>query len=523
MSAKSTLTVRVVGDAKSFSSMTKKVGGSVGKLGKTVAKAGAVAGAAAAAAGVGLLKLAQATADYGDTVAKGARATGLSTTAYQELGFALGQTGIDGAKFDVAMKALNKRVGEAAGGNKMYQGTLDDLGVELRDTNGELRSQDDIFTDVLGGLEEITSSQERAAAASTLFGAKIGPELASAVDSGVGGIQELRDKAQELGIVMSEESAVAAEAFNDRLDDLKKSFGGLARDIGEKAMPVITKAFEKLTEVSGKVKDWWAENGPAITERVVSVGKAVKLWWQETAVPAIAAVGTAIKTFWNDKAKPALASLKAAWADNKLAIEGFVEASGRVLRALGTIVSDLMGGIAEGVGKGTGDMEDDFGSAIRSVESFTVVLADLLEMIGKVTKSSGNVIKLITGRGSEVFKDTVKDFNAGPYAGSDNSSFSGSAPSRARAAMRGGRANGGNVSRGAWLVGERGPEMLQMGGPGSVTPLSGSGGSSNGDTYVTVNAPNYVGSKAELMRVVKGELAKDARRGGTLIANVARQ
>jgi hypothetical protein len=410
MSAKSTLTVRVVGDAKSFSDMSKKVAGKVGGLGKTVAKAGAVAGAAAAAAGVGLLKLAQSTADYGDQVAKGARATGLSTTAYQELGFALGQTGIDGAKFDVAMKALNKRVGEAAGGNKLYQGTLGDLGVELRDTNGELRSQDDIFTDVLGGLEEITSSQERAAAASTLFGAKIGPELASAVDAGVGGIDELRAKAQELGIVMSEESAVAAEEFNDRLDDLKKSFSGLARGIGEKAMPVITSAFEKLTESAIKVRDWWAENGPAITARVVEIGEAVKKWWQETAVPAIQAVGTALQTFWNDKAKPALDALKVAFEDNKASIDLFVESAGRILSSLGTIIADIMGGISGSVSDSTGDMEDDFGSAIRSVATFAAALADLLELISKVSGFSGDIINLVTGQGSKVFKDKVTDF-----------------------------------------------------------------------------------------------------------------
>jgi hypothetical protein len=48
-------------------------------------------------------------------------------------------------------------------------------------------------------------------------------------------------------------------------------------------------------------------------------------------------------------------------------------------------------------------------------------------------------------------------------------------------------------------------------------------GSGGGNTYVTVNAPNYVGDKVELMRVVKAELAKDSRRGGTLVANVRAQ
>jgi len=54
-----------------------------------------------------------------------------------------------------------------------------------------------------------------------------------------------------------------------------------------------------------------------------------------------------------------------------------------------------------------------------------------------------------------------------------------------------------------------------------VREESGRGGS--GDTYITVNVPNYVGDKGDLLRVVKAELAKDSRRGGTLVASVRSQ
>ncbi len=78
---------------------------------------------------------------------------------------------------------------------------------------------------------------------------------------------------------------------------------------------------------------------------------------------------------------------------------------------------------------------------------------------------------------------------------------------------------------------EQGGEVLQTGlavvhkgerfsGTRNEFPIGQPGG---GDTYITVNMPNYVGDKREMMQVIKAELAKDARRGGKLIANVVAQ
>lgn len=82
---------------------------------------------------------------------------------------------------------------------------------------------------------------------------------------------------------------------------------------------------------------------------------------------------------------------------------------------------------------------------------------------------------------------------------------------------QGSRAHGGPVWPGRWLVGEQGPEIVEMNGSGRVHDAPTTRGmlAGGGNTYVTVNvsAPNYVGDKADLMRAVEQEVATRRRNG----------
>lgn len=76
------------------------------------------------------------------------------------------------------------------------------------------------------------------------------------------------------------------------------------------------------------------------------------------------------------------------------------------------------------------------------------------------------------------------------------------------------RASGGTVNPKEWsLVGEQGPELIRA-GMGGATVLPNHALTAGGNTYVTVNAPNYVGTKEELARVVSDALKEHQRRGG---------
>jgi hypothetical protein len=81
-------------------------------------------------------------------------------------------------------------------------------------------------------------------------------------------------------------------------------------------------------------------------------------------------------------------------------------------------------------------------------------------------------------------------------------------------------AEGGNVTAGGLsMVGERGPELLNLPKGASVTPLD-KGGTGGVTVYVTVQG-SMLSNAAELAAVVREELLKTSRRlGGTATGNL---
>lgn len=93
------------------------------------------------------------------------------------------------------------------------------------------------MTQSIQALSQMENSQEKAALASELFGTKLSQELMPAIDSGALSIEEAQKKAEELGIVIGEDSLNAAEDFNDSWDDITRSLGAFGQKIIAKLMP----------------------------------------------------------------------------------------------------------------------------------------------------------------------------------------------------------------------------------------------------------------------------------------------
>lgn len=300
MAKAGTLSVKIVGDTAPFERSMKGLRSKVGGAAKAIGKAGALGfGLAGTAAVTGAFKV----AEFGDEVAKSSQKAGLGVEQFQELRFAFGQGGVEAATFDTALQKFNKRLGESATTGGTADEAFERLGVNLRDADGNVRDAGGAMDEVLPKLAAISSDAERAAVAGDLFGQRAGPELAAALSDGVGGIDEAREKAQELGIVMSEEAAENAEEFTDKWDDIKQSALGLLRtgltpvmgfmsdrlfpflqqtaipalrDVGDWFRDKIPPAIAKAQDVAEDLADKWEDVFPAIKEAVEDVWDVLK-------------------------------------------------------------------------------------------------------------------------------------------------------------------------------------------------------------------------------------------------------
>lgn len=212
---------------------SKKAGESLNQLGKTsdrinaAIKAGFVAAAAAVtAAVVSITKAVGEAQKLTDNIDKLSQKIGISRDAFQEWEFILSQNGMEIGLLQTSIRTLISAADEASRGVVTYTRTFDALGVSVTDANGELRDQESILFDTIYALAEVENTTQRTALATDVFG-RSATELAPLLNSGADSIEALRDRAHELGLVLSDETIDAGVQLRDTIDQLQRTFKSL--------------------------------------------------------------------------------------------------------------------------------------------------------------------------------------------------------------------------------------------------------------------------------------------------------
>lgn len=203
-----------------------------------------------------------AAAQYGDELAKTADKTGLAVEELAALRYAAEQSGVGFDQMRLGLSRMQRAAFDAAHGMKEQADTFALLGVSVQDASGGMRSGQEIFRDVAESIAAMDDPTAQAALAMRVFG-RSGAELLPLLKKGGEGIDELMQRAEALGLVMSEEAARDAERFKDAINDLKLSAKGVTVAIGE-AMFGTAEYAEKLAVAVGGVSTWIREHRTAV-------------------------------------------------------------------------------------------------------------------------------------------------------------------------------------------------------------------------------------------------------------------
>ena len=207
------------------------------------AVAGLAAGVAAAAVGIGIFVL--KTAQAADEIVESAEKIGISTTKYQEFQFIAEQVGTDVETVGRAFARTTKAIAGADEEGSAMAKTLAELGVATRDVDGDLRSADDVFADIITALGRMENETQRDIVAQQIFG-KSFQELVPLINLGADGLQEMTDRAHELGAVMSEDTVQGLADFNDQVAAIKGGVKGLLGQLAGAFLPLIKTVADRL-------------------------------------------------------------------------------------------------------------------------------------------------------------------------------------------------------------------------------------------------------------------------------------
>lgn len=276
--ASKTLSIELILESKSFTAQMQKVNDAFAKtnsdlqkFGKSMQKVGAsfavVGGAITAALGVAVKSLANA-ADMADDTAK---RTGLTVEAVQELGYVAKMTGSNLATVEVALRTMQKGLTDSGTESAAFTSALETLGLslaELRAMNPQ--AQFDALSQAIAGVAD---PSQRAGLAMTVFG-RAGTALLPMLAEGADGIAKLKDEAHKYGYVMSQEVAEAGSNFNDNLDRLKGSLGGLAQQVVAGLLPTLNSLVKCAADVVAGIKEW-INNNPNLVSTLAHVAASI--------------------------------------------------------------------------------------------------------------------------------------------------------------------------------------------------------------------------------------------------------
>ncbi|GEM_PF-2335911 len=159
--------------------------------------------------------------DYASSLGEVAQQLGVTTDALQEYRFAATQAGLSQEDMDQSLSQLTRRIGEAASGTKAQAQAFETLGINVRDARGNIIQAGDAIPLIADALKRVESPAARAALLMDLFG-RSGQKLEPLLAGGAAGVNNLRDAARELGLVLSSEQIQSADDAADKLAAVKQ-------------------------------------------------------------------------------------------------------------------------------------------------------------------------------------------------------------------------------------------------------------------------------------------------------------
>lgn len=193
-------------------------------LGTTAAGFSAIVGALYA-----MTASAGAAADDINTLSK---QYGLSTEEIQKFKYATDLIDVSLETY-VASIARNIRSMTAyQNGTEATVQAYDTLGVAVTEANGKLRDSQTVYNEVISALGKVEDETERDSIAMTILG-RNAQQLNPLILGGADALAELGEQAENLGLVLPQESLDALNNFNDKVDTLKANMNGLQMVVGE--------------------------------------------------------------------------------------------------------------------------------------------------------------------------------------------------------------------------------------------------------------------------------------------------
>jgi hypothetical protein len=219
---------------------------------------GLLAGSAAAVSFVGMVKGA---IDAGDELNKLSQKTGMQVEALSGWRYASKLADVSNESFNRGIKELNQSIAKGLAGDKEKLANFKALGVTLTDTNGRIKTTEQVLLDVADAYSTAKDGADKVTIGAALMG-KASTDMIPLLNAGSDSIRQMKAEAEALGLVISGDFAAQAEALNDNLTRLHTGSQKLGLEIAGEVVPALQAVVMEMVNAktaSGEVGESFGE------------------------------------------------------------------------------------------------------------------------------------------------------------------------------------------------------------------------------------------------------------------------
>jgi hypothetical protein len=180
--------------------------------------------------------------------------TGIGVEALQGYSLAAKLAGVDTEAFGSAVQRLAVTIGKATPGDNLDK-SLRNINLSVAQLRGLAPEQQ--FSAISDAISGLPTAADRAAAAVEIFG-KQGAALAPLFREGAESIEDLRERAQRLGIIVDETQLSNIGAMNDAFDLARATVEGIAGQVIGNLAPAVTGVVDQFLKF---IEEWNGAEG----------------------------------------------------------------------------------------------------------------------------------------------------------------------------------------------------------------------------------------------------------------------
>ena len=236
-----------------------KLGG-VGTAAGAVTVTVAALGAAVVAAEKKLISMTKESAAFADNILTMSMTTGLSTGQLQEFSYAAELIDVSIDTLQTSLTKLTNNMQNAMNGTGDAKKAFEQLGIAVTDSDGNMRTANDVFYETIDALGKVGNATERDALSMDIFG-RSAQDLNPLIIQGSDTLREYADEAHNMGYVLGNEALTALGAVDDSVQRLQTTQDAVKNKLSAEFAPYLTSFYEDTQTMIETLGDALEDSG----------------------------------------------------------------------------------------------------------------------------------------------------------------------------------------------------------------------------------------------------------------------